>query len=104
MSRIKTIPYQRLQRESRCVVFTAGTEIVVFEVKGRLFAFDNACPHQGMPLEDGLLDPESGTLTCLYHQWCFGLTDGCGRDNSSKLKAYAASVEDGYVWIETGNS
>lgn len=101
MPRIKAFSHQRLKRESRCVLVAAGTEIVVFEVSGKLYAFENACPHQGMPLEDGLLDPEAGTLTCLYHHWRFGL-DGCGRDNASRVKTYEVSVEDGYIWVEVG--
>lgn len=99
MSRVKVLPYARLQRESRCVVRAFGTEIVLFEVHGRIHAVENECPHQGMPLEDGLLDAANGTLTCLYHQWCFRLGDGGGQNQAARIRLYTATVDDGYVWL-----
>lgn len=97
----KALPYARLEREQRFVLSRPEGEIVIFLAAGKLYAFDNACPHQGMPLEDGLLDPQSGTLTCVYHDWCFKLEDGRGHRQTAGIKPFAVKVEDGYVWVET---
>jgi nitrite reductase/ring-hydroxylating ferredoxin subunit len=101
MAMTRALAYKRLQRESRCLVRLAGTEILVLEVRGRVYAVENLCPHQGRPLDDGLLDAEAGTLTCLYHQWCFRLGDGGACDGSARLRTFPVRVDDGYVWIET---
>jgi nitrite reductase/ring-hydroxylating ferredoxin subunit len=49
-------------------------EIAIFNVAGRFYAIENACPHQGGPLAEGFID---GTqVTCPWHAWCFDVTDG----------------------------
>jgi nitrite reductase/ring-hydroxylating ferredoxin subunit len=67
--------------EQRRKIVTIGEhEIVVFQVRGRMYAFDNWCLHQGGPVGEGLLigkveavvtpdrqvtgHPRSGTPTC----------------------------------------
>ena len=42
----------------------AGTKVNVASVSGRLYAFDDACTHQGCSLANGDLDET--TLTCAY--------------------------------------
>jgi toluene monooxygenase system ferredoxin subunit len=97
---IKAFPLARLQRERRCILRHAGTEILVLDVDGVIHALENLCPHQAFSLDNGLLDPEDGTLTCLHHQWCFRLSDGCGTNNQARVRTYATRIEGPYVWVE----
>jgi nitrite reductase/ring-hydroxylating ferredoxin subunit len=56
-----------------------GQEICVARVSGepgRLFAFDNHCPHQHAPLSAGHL--EGCKVVCPYHAWRFDVTTGRG--------------------------
>ncbi len=48
--------------------------VVLFLDGGRYYAIDDACPHQGAPLCDGLV--MDGTVTCTWHGWRFALDDG----------------------------
>ena len=95
----KICSYRKLLREQRCLFRADAAEGVLFEAAGQVYAFENACPHQGLPLADGMLDPERGTLTCIYHHWCFQLNDGSGQ--GTRVRTWPAKVEDGYVWVDT---
>lgn len=54
--------------------------IAIFRHDGRYFAIDDACPHKGVPLCDGLVD--SRTVTCTWHGWRFCLETGQGKDGN----------------------
>jgi 3-phenylpropionate/trans-cinnamate dioxygenase ferredoxin component len=61
--------------ESQGRVFEVdGLMIAVFQDGGTYFAIDDACPHQGAPLSDGIVYNRS--VTCTWHGWCFSLADG----------------------------
>ena len=46
---------------------------------GTYYAIDDACPHQGAPLSDGIVFDKS--VTCSWHGWRFSLEDGCWLDS-----------------------
>ena len=48
--------------------------IALFLDGGAYYAIDDACPHQGAPLCDGIV--EGKTVTCAWHGWQFSLEDG----------------------------
>jgi len=52
-----------------------GRRIACFNVGGRIFAMDDACPHDGAPLSEGALD--GATITCPWHEAEFDVT--CGK-------------------------
>ena len=81
-----------------------------FEVEGRMIAvildggtyhaIDDACPHQGAPLCDGLV--MDGTVTCTWHGWRFRLEDGRWLDSPrSKLRVgtYPVRVEGDEIQV-----
>lgn len=51
-----------------------GRMIAVFLDQGHYYAIDDACPHQGAPLSDGIVYDK--TVTCGWHGWRFCLEDG----------------------------
>ncbi|MBX6312594.1 MAG: nitrite reductase small subunit NirD [Isosphaeraceae bacterium] len=51
-----------------------GRVIAVFQEGGKYYAIDDACPHQGAPLSDGILFDK--TVICTWHGWRFSLQDG----------------------------
>lgn len=97
----KVTRYTTLQREQRCVYRHERLKILVID-RGQehVQALENRCPHQGYPLEDGMLDPEKNTLTCNHHLWEFSLGDGRCTASRVKLSIFQAKVEDGEVWVE----
>ena len=65
--------------------------IALFLDGGEYFALDDACPHQGAPLSDGMVDKKS--VTCTWHGWRFGLADGRHLDGSScRVATYPVRV------------
>ena len=51
-----------------------GRMIAVFLDGGQYYAIDDACPHQGAPLSDGIVFDRS--VTCSWHGWRFSLENG----------------------------
>jgi len=56
------------------VVSVAGTAVNVSSADGRLYAFDDTCPHAGCSLGDGELD--GTTVTCPCHGSQFDVRSG----------------------------
>jgi nitrite reductase/ring-hydroxylating ferredoxin subunit len=64
----------------------------------RLFAYANACPHMGMPLDGGAID--GIVLTCPSHGFRFDITSGeCITAGHVQLTPLPLRVEDGFVWV-----
>jgi toluene monooxygenase system ferredoxin subunit len=53
-----------------------GREVLLCNVEGAVFAYDNSCPHLGNPLSKGRL--EEHVLTCAAHEWSFDVRTGSG--------------------------
>jgi len=81
----------------RASVVADGAAIVVRDAE-RLFAYANACPHMGMPLDGGAID---GTvLTCPSHGFRYEITSGeCITANHVQLSPLPLRVADGFVWV-----
>ena len=60
-------------REGR-TVRVADREIGLFNLGDRFLAIDNACPHRGGPLADGLVS--GGSVVCPLHGWKIDLETG----------------------------
>jgi nitrite reductase (NADH) small subunit len=71
--------------------------IAVFRSRaGRVYAVDNACPHRGGPLADGMLVGEQ--VVCPLHTFKFhGTTGACDQPNVCPVGTYPAEVVDGTV-------
>jgi len=83
------------------VVDVAGREIAVFNVDGRYYAIDNACPHRGGPLGEGDLD--GAVVACPWHAWRWDVTTGANTNNPAlKVACYAVTPEAGGLYVEVG--
>lgn len=56
------------------LVEVEGKRIAVFNMGGRYYAIDDACPHRGGPLSEGTLEGE--VVTCPWHGSKFNVTTG----------------------------
>jgi nitrite reductase (NADH) small subunit len=104
VTRIENVP----PREGRAVLI-GDMEIALFNLGpstelgagDRFLATDNACPHQGGPLCDGIVTGSS--VVCPLHAWKVNLESGQverpthGKDHC--VNTYPARVEDGVVLI-----
>lgn len=64
-----------LEKDGKLGVKVAGREVALFLVDGRVFAFDDACPHADVPLSD-MGAVVAGRLICLAHGADFDLETG----------------------------
>ena len=74
-----------------------GKKIAIFSVDGKLFAFDDECPHVGASLSKGKL--EGKLVTCPARDWQFDITNGeyitvdrC--DDGSYVDIYPVKMEN----------
>ena len=76
-----------------------GTSVLLVNVDGDVRAYENRCPHQGWPLDEGEFDGE--TITCAHHLWEFDARTGLGVNPSdSWLTAMPCRVIDHAVEVE----
>ena len=80
------------------VVDVAGRAVALFNVEGRYYAIDNACPHRGGPLGEGDLD--GGVVACPWHAWRWDVTTGANTNNPAvKVACFAVIEEGGGVFV-----
>ena len=96
ITRTENIP----PREGRSVRI-GDEEIAIFNLgDGHFAAIDNACPHRGGPLCDGIVSGD--TVVCPLHGWRISLETGhvLKPDVCVRVETYAVSVEDGVISVE----
>ncbi len=82
---------------------TDGTpeSFVVTNVDQTLAVFRNACVHQGLSLDGGLID--DGVLVCPWHGFRFDATSGeCVSAPGAQLEPLPSRVDEGHLWIRPG--
>jgi nitrite reductase/ring-hydroxylating ferredoxin subunit len=94
--------------------------IVLTRLNGKIFAFENKCPHLGLPLAKGRV--EDGVIRCPWHgarfdmrkgenvQWCNGIPGGVTLPDwthkmialgkkPAPLNRYEAREENGRIYV-----
>jgi len=67
-------------------------EYASFRVRGKIFATDNTCVHQGGPLGEGILEGE--VISCPWHMWEYNVCTGEKVGNNSvKVTTYPVEIE-----------
>jgi toluene monooxygenase system ferredoxin subunit len=83
------------------VAVPGGEPVVIANAGQEYFAYQAYCPHEDVPLADGIHD--GTTLTCLEHMWQFDLRTGAAKaDAEAPLCAHRLKHENGelFVWVE----
>ena len=85
-------------REGRSVKI-GEDEIAIFNLGDRFLAVDNACPHRGGPLCDGIVSGAS--VTCPLHGYKVCLESGnvLRPDVAVRVDTYAVRVDDGVISV-----
>jgi len=75
-----------------------GLKLVVANAGGEFFGFQAVCPHQDVPLCEGLFD--GATLTCHMHLWQWDVRSGAPLGLAeAPLQRYALAVEGGSLYL-----
>lgn len=79
-----------------------GKTFVIVIHKGKPFCLDEACTHEGGPLEDGYVDGDE--LVCPWHAGAFKLDSGKANENTpwaKDTKVYSITAdENGNLFAE----
>jgi nitrite reductase/ring-hydroxylating ferredoxin subunit/(2Fe-2S) ferredoxin len=75
-----------------------GVSVLVVHTGEAFAAFQARCPHEAIPLEQGLHD--GSTLTCMEHMWQFDIATGAPRGDALEgLRRYRLKEERGELYI-----
>jgi nitrite reductase/ring-hydroxylating ferredoxin subunit/(2Fe-2S) ferredoxin len=78
-----------------------GTDVLLIHAGDGVFACQAMCPHEMVPLEQGVHD--GAALTCLEHLWQFDIRTGAAMgDAECGLKTYPVKDEGGTLYVEVG--
>ncbi len=78
-----------------------GTSVLVAHTGDAYVALQAMCPHEAIPLEQGIHD--GCVLTCLEHMWQFDLKTGAPMgDADTGLKGYPLKEERGELYVRLG--
>ena len=74
--------------------------IAIFNLNGIFYAIEDNCPHQNLPLADGLV--ENGNITCPYHgaRFCIATGKVLSPPACENLHTYPTRVFDGKIQIQ----
>jgi nitrite reductase/ring-hydroxylating ferredoxin subunit len=110
-----------LTEGKRRIVPFGNTEVGIYRLNGRLYAYENRCAHQGGPACEGLLMPkveerlardktyegmcfnyDEWHIVCPWHSWEYDLFTGeFVVDRKVRLKKYRVVEEDGGIYLLT---
>jgi len=83
------------------VVSVSGQEILLVNIKGKIFAVENECPHQGSPMNAAVV--KEGFISCPRHGYRFSLDNGtCSDHPECTLKVYPVTIDGDDVLVELG--
>jgi NAD(P)H-dependent nitrite reductase small subunit len=97
---IKITPVENIPPREGRPVRVGDLEIAIFNLNGRFHTIENACPHKGGPLCDGIV---TGTaVVCPLHGRHFDLVSGLPvrASEPSCLTVFPTKVEDGIILVD----
>jgi len=84
--------------ELRAVRLSCG-RVLLARTEAGVFAYEDRCPHLGLPLSSGTLVGD--VITCAAHHFQFDATTGQGRNPSClRLRAYPVECHAGVIRVD----
>jgi toluene monooxygenase system ferredoxin subunit len=99
MTRCRVTEADELVDGEMCGAVAGGRRVLVVRLDGRVYAYEDRCPHLGVRLSEGEL--EGAVLTCRAHHFQFDARTGAGvNPRNVRLRAWRAEVRDGEVSVD----
>jgi toluene monooxygenase system ferredoxin subunit len=77
-----------------------GVRAVVVNTGSGFVAYEAMCPHEAIPLAEGICD--GAVLTCLEHMWQFDVKTGAPMGDAQEgLKGFPLKEEHGDIFVAT---
>ena len=72
--------------------------IALFNINGKIIAWDNRCPHRGASLSDGNISQK--IIQCKFHLWEFDVRTACAIKNSKiKVRTFPVKIQKDAILI-----
>lgn len=96
-----TIPIEQLEPGKKTAFELNGTELMIANVGGSVYAMQRSCTHAETDLCEGNL--EGCIIECPLHGAMFDITDGkvVSLPATAPLKTYPAKIENGMILVDT---
>ncbi len=95
--RVASLP--DLWRGEMTACSVSGRSVLLVRLDEGVFAYENRCAHQGMPLHQGRLD--GVVLTCPIHEWTYDARTGTGKNPAKAcLRRFATRVEGDEIFVD----
>lgn len=97
--RVAVLRIEELPVGAMTCVVVDGLPIGVANAAGQIYAFDDACRHEGGPLTSGVLIAD--TVTCPWHGWTYRLSTGKAvvPPVGIRIRTYPVEISDGQIWV-----
>ena len=84
-------------------VTVGAVDILLCNVDGEVFAYEDRCPHLANPLSNGALDPP--VLTCAAHEWTFDVRTGDGvNPATARLRRFPVRIDGDTILVDLDRS
>jgi toluene monooxygenase system ferredoxin subunit len=81
----------------------AGRKVLLVNLDGTIYAYEDKCAHLGLALSNGHL--RGALLTCRAHRWEYDLSTGRGcNPATARLRALAVKVEHGDILVDVAST
>jgi nitrite reductase (NADH) small subunit len=96
---IKVAKFSEIPEGGSKLVMVNDIPIALFNIKGKIHAWDNRCPHRGGSLADGNISNK--IIQCKFHLWEFDVETACAAANPKiKVKLFSVEIKDGNIIID----
>ena len=80
-----------------------GVDVLLCNIDGEVFAYEDRCPHLGNPLSKGALDAQ--VLTCAAHEWAFDVRTGNGVNPAAVcLRRFPVRIDGNTILVDLDRS
>jgi toluene monooxygenase system ferredoxin subunit len=90
--------------EGEMLTVTVGAiDVLVCNIDGEVFAYEDRCPHLANPLSKGVLDAH--VLTCAAHEWTFDARTGNGVNPAAAcLRRFPVRLDGDTILVDLDRS
>lgn len=80
-------------------VCVSGRRLLLINLDGEVFAYEDRCAHLGVALSGGRL--ASGVVTCPAHEWCYDARSGRGiNPKNASLTRLDVRIKGDEIWVD----
>ena len=95
---IKIVKLNEIPEGGTKLIMMDDVPVALFNLNGKIHAWDNRCPHRGASLADGNISKKK--IQCKFHLWEFDVETACSVANTNiKVKTFKVIVENDEVYI-----